>query len=351
MPQHSTLLRSAIIIILIASLLLVVAATVGIGAIFMGSGSPSSGSQEMLRIGVVQYAPVSNILTQGFKQGMEELGYVEGVHVEYVETAPTLDNALLSQNARDIASQNVDIIFATTAVGGLAALNATADIPIVWTHAAGAVANGLAANYNSSGNNSTGIEISFAELTRKKMEFLNRIDPTIETIGLLEPAARDFATLSTLPIVIEEAPKYNITLAKYPVASTVDTQALAEVAQIMADIQAGAFDAYVYIPSPSVAGQSLETQIAMTKRLQVPSFWLTQDEVLKGGLFTYEYDNIAMGRQSAGQAHKILQGTAPLAIPIEFPAKISLIMNLKTAQEIGLDIPEDILQIVDIAIE
>jgi len=332
--------------ILLAALALVVVTTIGVGGIFMQNGQ----QQKMFTIGLVQYAPVSNILTAGFKQGMEERGYVEGVNVRYVETAPTLDNTLLEQNARDLVAANVDLIYATTAVGGLAALHATSEIPIVWTHAAIAVANGLAASYSSSDNNSTGIEISFAELTRKKMEFLTRIDPTIQSVGILVPSAQDLATLSTLPIVEAEASNYNITLVRYPVESSVDTVATVEVEQIMQRMQLGEFDAYVYIPSPSIAGESLNTQIAMTKRLRVPSFWLTQDEVIKGGLFTYEYDNIAMGKQSAGQAHKILQGTSPSDIPIEFPQKVSLIMNFDTAEEIGLSIPNDIVQLVDIQI-
>lgn len=350
MSKQFSFLHIAVAGIMIGSLALIAIMAVTLGAAFLQTNVPPAASQETIKIGVVQYAPVSNILTAGFKQGMEELGYREGVNVEYIEAAPTLDNALLEQNARDVVAQNVDLIYATTAVGGLAVLNATSEIPIVWTHAATAVDNGLAASYSSSGNNSTGIEISFAELTRKKMEFLTRIDPTIQTIGILVPTAQDFATLTTLPIVEAEAPKYNISFVRYPVESSLDTEAIAEVDQIMQSMQPGDFDAYVYIPSPSIAGESLDTQIAMTKRLQVPSFWLTQDEIIKGGLFTYEYDNTAMGKQSAQQAHKIFQGVAPSDIPIEFPQAVSLIMNFDTVDDLGLTIPNEILQLVDIQI-
>jgi putative tryptophan/tyrosine transport system substrate-binding protein len=351
--QKSFFIQAIAIGIVVAILVVIIIMTVGID--IFSRANPLSGSttqeKDPIRIGIIQYAPVSSLLTDGFKKGMEDIGYIEGENVEYIERAPTLDNDVLAENAQYIVDQGVDAVFATTTVGGFAIANATADIPIVWTHAAGAVNRGLAATYKSSENNTTGIEVSFPELTRKKFEFLTRIDPTIQTIGILEPAVTDFATMFTLPVVLEETDRYGIEMKKYPFLSEVDTAAKEEMDAIMNSIESGDIDAYIYIPSPAIAGESLEAQIAMTKRLNIPSFWLTQDEVLKGGLFTYEYDNIAMGEQSAVQMNKVLQGIAPTDIPIETPAKTLFIMNFDTVEDIGITIPQDILQLVNVRIE
>lgn len=304
-------------------------------------------------IGILRYIKQVDKVEEGFYQGMKDLGYIEGQNVHYVVTPYGESPAKMQGLAQGLIDQNVDLIVAITSVAAGGAKKATeasnrTDLPIVFTHSNQPDKQGHIQSFQSSGNNLTGVAINYEVVTEKKLEFLKRIDPSIKRIGTLDADFTDPAGKLILEALKNGASKFGVEIVPYKVKNDVGPKATQEIAGIASSINSGDIDAFFHLAGPvSNPAENVQLIIDMAKRLKIPAVYLVDTQVEQGGLFSYAHDMVSMGKQTSVIVDKVLRGTKPTDIPTEYPNKNGLVFNLKTAQEIGITIPESLLSIAD----
>jgi putative tryptophan/tyrosine transport system substrate-binding protein len=308
--------------------------------------------EEPLTVGVIQYVKHLDPVVEGFKQGLTELGYEEGVDIVYEYQSADGDAAKAKQFALGYLEKDVDLILTITSAALEPAWQATQEVgkntPIVFTNGPGIVESGLADSYQSSGKNFTGVVPDDIEVTLKKLEFMKQIQPEATKVGVFfgSPTPPG-ATTEAIKALREQAPKLGLTLVEYPIMAP-PPQSPAAVQKIADGIKMGEVDAFVTIPDGTSSYQDNPLiQIALSKRIKAPIYFLTVPRVFQGGLLSYSQDYTESGKRAAAMADKIFKGTDPKDIPIEASKKNLLIINLKTAKEMGLTIPDSLLFVAD----
>ncbi len=329
-------------------LFLAFAAIIAVGGYFLWKYAVfTEPAPKTYNIGVIRYLKIYDPIVGGFKEGMAQAGYKEGINVVYhsydVDKVGDVNAA-----AKELIQKNVDLIFAVTTVAGVGTLKETelaqrTDVPIVFAQGNLAQRAGLVKSLESSGNNTTGVAVDFVQLTAKKLELLKMIKPGVKKLGYFDAAHGDPAAMFALEELKIQAPKFGITLVPYRHASPVGPAATEEIKNILQKIKPGEIDAYFHLPGPVMGFQNQPVIIGELNRLKIPGVWLELPSVAIGGLFSYSQDLFDLGRQAVFMADKVLKGTKPADIPVELPRQYFFHINLKTAREIGLTIPKEIL--------
>ena len=323
---------------------------------FLSSPLAPDLTKQPITIGVLRYLPVHDPIVEGLKQSLSEMGYEQ---ITYMLTEVGFTEEKTRELVRELIAQDVDLIFALASVSAKVAVEETAaanrtDIPIVMSHALNTLGLGIIDSYQSSGNNLTGIEVNFQELTGKKLEFLTRLDPGIQKIGVLDVLHEPGTALNLIKAQLAvEAPRLGLEIVWYPIeAEEAGPELTQELRQVLAAIAPGDIDAYLHNGATMLSHEDdKQLIIDAVNNLGVPSVWVTPTEVRAGGLMTYQYDLFEMGAQNAGQVNKVLRGANPGDIPIEFAQSQKLFMNASTVTELGITVPEDILELVDVSVE
>ena len=338
--------------------IIIIVVLIGIAGWFAYTYGPSKPvAKKSIVIGVLRYIQQTEKVERGFYKGMEELGFTEGVNIHYVATPYGESPEKMQALAQTLIDQQVDLIVAITSVAAGGAKKATeasgrTDIPVVFTHSNQPDKQGHIQGFQSSGNNLTGVAINYEEVTEKKLEFLKKINPLIKKIGTLDATYTDAAGKFILGALRTGAQKIGVEVVSYPVKSDVGPAATAEIANITAGIKPGDVDAFFHLAGPiSNPPPNAQLIIDMARRLMLPAVYLVETQVELGGLMSYAHDQVAMGQQTAVIVNKILNGQRPTDIPIEFPKKNSLVINLKTARESGITFPDSIVSIAEVKID
>jgi putative tryptophan/tyrosine transport system substrate-binding protein len=294
---------------------------------FLGSTSPGP------------YAPY----VAAFHQGLSETGYVEGqnVAIEYRWAEGSYDR--LPGLAADLVGRKVDVI-ATS--GGppsaRAAKNASSTIPIVFV-TSDPVESGLVASFARPGGNLTGVSTMFAELTAKRLELLSELVPQAKVIALLVNPNNPNAE-RIVGDVREAAREKGLQLHVLKAGSESEIDiAFAALAQL----HAGA----LLVSNDAFFGSRRDQLVALASRDAVPAISEAREFAAAGGLISYGPSLSASYRQLGIYAGKILNGAKPADLPVEQPTRFELVINLKTAQALGLAIPSSILMRADEVIE
>jgi putative ABC transport system substrate-binding protein len=273
---------------------------------------------------------------------MRELGYIEGQNIATEYRYAELKNDRLPGLAAELVRLKVDVIVA--AGGGepliLAAMNATKTIPIVLT---GSGADPVEAGYVESlarpGGNVTGITFLNRELG-KRLELLKQAVPKIARVAVLyDPAVRNVAleVKEALPVA---ARTLGLTIQLFEV------RAAEEFDKIFAVISKWRPDA-LYLPARAQMAAIEKRTVGFALKNRLPSMYVTRDFVDAGGLMYYGADRADSSRRIAYYVDRILKGAKPADLPIEQPTKFELVINLKTAKQIGLTIPPNVLARAD----
>ena len=295
---------------------------------YLGAGSPGP------------WAP----LVAAVQQGLSDTGYIEGQNlaIEYRWAEDRYDR--LPALAADLVGRKVDLI---VAIGGpasaLAAKNATATIPIVFSSVGDPVAEGLVASLARPGGNVTGFSNIGTELAPKRLELLSELVPQARVIALLvnpnntahEGLARD----------VQEAARtkgVQLPILKAATESEIDA-AFASLVQL----HAGA----LLIGSDPFFFARREQLLALESRHAVPAIYWRREFAASGGLISYGPSFPAMYRQAGIYAGRILKGEKPADLPVQQPTIFELVINLKTAKALGLTVPQSILARADEVIE
>jgi putative ABC transport system substrate-binding protein len=283
-------------------------------------------------------------LVAAFHQGLNETGYVEGQNlaIEYRSAEGRYDR--LPALAADLVGRNVDLIVASGGTpSALAAKSATSTIPIVFTAVSDPVGAGLVASLARPGGNLTGFSVLASELTPKRLELLSELVPQARVIALLVNPTNPL-TEPMIPDVQEAARAKGVQLAilKASTESEIDT-AFASLVQL----QAGA----VVVGADGFFDSRREQLVALASRHAIPASYEWREFVEAGGLISYGPSLAAVFRQVGVYAGRILKGAKPADLPVQQPTTFELVVNLRTAEALGLTVPPSILARADEVIE
>jgi putative ABC transport system substrate-binding protein len=290
------------------------------------------------RIGFLRNGPPPQTFIEGFRQGLRELGYVEGrnIAIEYslAESADHLPDA-----AAKLVSLNVDVIIASGTVA--AAKNATRTIPIVFVASIDPVATGIVDSLAHPGGNVTGFAGIHADLMGKRLELLRELIPGLSRVSLLSQAMN--------PGNAEDIRQAELA-----------TPALGLQLQVVAIRDADDFErafkemrgASAVVQLDDVLFTTYRKQIVeLAARERLPAIYGFSEFANAGGLMSYGSDLPDQYRRAATYVDKILKGAKPADLPVQQPTKVQLVINLKTAQAMGLEIPPAILTRADEVIQ
>ena len=290
---------------------------------FLSSGSPGPSAENVA----------------AFRQGLSETGYVEGknVAIEYRWAEGSYDR--LPALAANLVDLKVDVMVA----GGLvvlAAKGATSTIPIVFFGgAADPVADGLVASLARPGGNLTGFNILVTELMPKRLELLSDLVPRAGVIALLVNPNSAAAERQTRDV--QEAARgkgVQLHILKAGTESEIDAAFATLVQQ-----QAGA----LVVAADSFFIRRRDQLVALASRDAVPAIYAWREFAAAGGLISYGTNLTGVFRQAGIYAGRILKGEKPSDLPVQQPTKFELVINLKTAQALGLTVPQSFLMRAD----
>jgi putative ABC transport system substrate-binding protein len=298
------------------------------------------------RIGYLALNPTANPhLHEAFRQGMRDLGYVEGrnVVIEYrdAEGKPERLPAL----AAELIALKVDVLVAQPTVAALAAKQATGTIPIVFP-VAEPVTSGLVTSLARPGGNITGLSVLAPEMAGKALELLKQAVPGVSRVAVLwDPGAFPERTTKDMRKQVEGVARALGVRLQFIEARGPDDfdRAFSE----MTRARAGALT--VLGGSMFVSQRRRLVDLAATNRL--PVVYTARESVEAGGLMAYGPSVPDLFRRAATYVDKILKGAKPGDLPVEQPTKFELVINLKTAKALGLTIPPSLLQRADQVIE
>jgi putative tryptophan/tyrosine transport system substrate-binding protein len=283
-------------------------------------------------------------LVRAFRQGLSEHGYVEGgnVGIEYRWADGQYDR--LPALVADLIRRQVTVIAANSPAPVLAAKAATTTIPIVFATGYDPVAAGLVASLGRPGGNLTGVTTLTAEVGPKRVELLHELMPTATSIALLiNPAAGAFReTIST--DLQAAARKRGLQFHVLHASAVRDFDA---VFAILAQLRAGG----LVIGSDPFFNSQSEQLAALAIRHGVPAIYQYREFAAAGGLMSYGGSLTGMYRQVGIPTGRILKGEKPSDLPVHQTTKVELIINLKTATTLGLDVPRTLLARADEVIE
>jgi putative ABC transport system substrate-binding protein len=278
-------------------------------------------------------------LLRALREGLSELGYVEGRNLRLEPRSAESTPNLQLENAADLVRRKVDVIVTFFTPTTLAAKQATREIPIVMAGAGDPVATGLVASFARPGGNVTGQAGGGGEVAGKSVELIREFIPAAHRVGVLVDETDPFAK----PYVAQ------VLQAAHSTGMEVETIMLRPGQPL-----ASAFETFA---AKRVDGLLVQGSIAskdildLAIRHRLPAVTSTRLGPPLGALMSYASDYLALTRQSAVYVDKILKGAKPADLPIAFPVKFELIINLKTAKALGLEVPPALLARADEVIE
>jgi ABC-type uncharacterized transport system substrate-binding protein len=309
--------------------------------VLLSTASPVESQQprKMHRIGflVASSASFYSSRIEAFRQGLRELGYVEGktISIEY-RFADGRDDRL-RELAAELVRLKVDIIVA--AAGALAAKNATTTIPVVFAASGDPVARGIVGSLARPGGNVTGLSILAPELSGKRLELLKETFPKVIRVGFLwNPLGANGA------IVWKETELASESLGLQP--QSLEVSRLEDFDSAFGSATRRGIHALTTAPSPLINSQRARILEFVAKN-RLPAIFPGPEVVDAGGLMSYSPDYSEMFHRAALFVHKILNGAKPGDFPVEQPTKFEFVINLKTAKQIGLTIPPNVLARAD----
>jgi putative ABC transport system substrate-binding protein len=274
-----------------------------------------------------------------FRQGLRELGYVEGqtIQIEYRHESEDLQR--LPQHAADLVRMNIDLLVAVTSNAAVAAKKTTSTVPIVFMGVTDPIAIGLAESLARPGGNITGITNVAAVLAGKRLELLKEVLPKLTRVAVLwDPKAP--GSIPQWEASKEPADKLGLQLFSMQASTVEDYHAAFRDA-----VKARSHAVWVTLNPVANSNQKLIAELAAENHL--PSICARTDYAENGCLLAYGPGYQTEGSDGARYVDRILKGARPADLPIEQPTKFELVVNQKTASRIGVAVPQSVLDRAD----
>ncbi len=314
--------------------------TVAIISAPLAAGAQQPG--KVARIGVLSLGSAVDALSP-FRQGLRELGYIEGQNIVIESRFAEGKAERLPDLAAELVSLKVDIIVAGGTPPPLAAKRATKTIPIVMTSAGDPVGSGLVDSLARPGGNVTGMSLFSPEITGKRLQLLKDVIPGISRVAVLWNATNPIAALS-----MRETEAAARTLGLH--VQSREVHGPDDIESALQGAIRGRPSALFVLDDPLLfLHRRRISDFAARNRLPASAYF--KEFAQAGGLMTFGPDLAYSSRRAASFVDKILKGASPADLPVEQPTKFELVINLKTAKALGLTIPQSLLIRADQLIE
>jgi putative ABC transport system substrate-binding protein len=313
--------------------------------------TPRAGSGQapnrLRRVGVLMHLAENTregqLRVEAFRGSFEKLGWSDGrnVNLSYRWAAGSAE--LAKQYAVELAGSSPDILLAGNSQVCRALQQATKTIPIVFAEVIDPIGNGLVAGLTRPGGNITGFTMFETSLAAKWLELLKQIAPNVVRAGVIYDPATP-SSPGFLAAVEGAAPSFGVQLSSAAIGSAADVENF--FGQIAAEPDGG----IIVFPGSSMSiHRKLITENAATRRL--PVIYGLRDNPVNGGLASYGVDSVDLYRQAATYVDRILRGETPGSLPVQAATRFELVINLKTAKALGLEISPALLGRADEVIE
>jgi putative tryptophan/tyrosine transport system substrate-binding protein len=288
---------------------------------FLSTASPSARGSEQLT---------------AFHKGLRDAGYAEGRNARIEYRWANDDYTLLRTLAADLVKLRVDVIVAAGGhVSAMAAKNATKQIPIVFTTVTDPVKDGLVASLNRPGGNATGTAGLTSELDAKRLQYLIKMKPTATAIGVLVNPDRP-------GLQSQEMELKNIADKMKLKLDVVEARSNGEIESAFQTFASHHVDAVLVTADPLFINRRGQV-LSLVERYSFPAIYQWREFVTAGGLMSYGPSITEAYHQAGINAGRILKGTKPADIPVVQPALFYLVINLKTAKRLGLELSPELL--------
>ena len=303
--------------------------------------------QKMRRIGVLLPTTADDVNYQAwlgaFHQGLAKSGWIIGRNV-LIDTHWAGNKAdEVRRRAAELVALAPDMILAHGASALRPLLETTRTVPIVFPVAADPVGGGFVDSLGQPGGNVTGFMTSEYSFSGKWLELLKQIAPTVTRVAVLRDATQGVGT-SWFAAIQAMASSLGV------VVNPVNLREASEIERVVAAFARSTNGGLIVVPSGSAAVHR-HLIITLAARHKLPAVYYNRFFVTGGGLISYGADYIDQYQHAASYVDRILQGEKPADLPVQAPTKYELVINLKTAREIGLDVPPTLLARADEVIE
>ena len=302
----------------------------------------------MRRIGVLMaYAesdPEAQARVAAFREGLQKLGWTEGRNIRIDTRWAAADAEAMQRFAKELVALQPDLILSPTTPTTAALLQQTRTIPIIFANVADPVGSGFVASFPRPGGNVTGFTILEPTMAGKWLELLKEIAPRVNRVAFLfNPATAPYAEYYLNPFKAAAA-SFGVEAIVAPVR---DTSELESVVAAQAREPNGGL---IVMPDSFLVTHRAEIT-SLAARYRLPAVYPFRYFTELGGLLSYGSDLTDNYRRAATYADRILKGAKPSELPVQAPVKFELVINLKTAKALGLDVPPSLLARADEVIE
>jgi putative ABC transport system substrate-binding protein len=306
-------------------------------------------AQPSARVATIGYlsiaggAPGGAPLAESFRQGLQELGYIDGKTIAIVYRSAEGKPERLPALAAELVQLPVDLIFAQSGQVAEVVRDTTTTIPIVMVSGADPVAIGLVASLARPGGNITGLSLMSAELAGKRLQLLKEASGRLGRVAVLWNA-RDAVMTNIFSEIQTAAPTLGMTVQPLAVqvAEDIDS-AIAALTQERPDA--------LFMITDVLTSRYVRQVLEFAVQHQLPTMFQSSGPVAEGGLMSYAPSFTESYRRAAYYVDRILKGAKPGDLPVEQPMKFELVVNLKTAKALGITIPPTLLMLADKVIE
>ena len=279
----------------------------------------------------------------GALQGLQALGWTEGHNIQMV-TRFAPNEAERQTYSAELVRLAPDVILANTSQVVQALLRETKTIPIVFAQLPDPVSFGLVSNLARPGGNVTGFTSFELAMGGKWLDLLKEIAPTVARTLVIGGESRGSALPQYLSAITAAAAQHRVQLTSAGLSNA--TQIEPTIDQFARETNGG----LILVPDP-IATVQLELFISLAARYRLPAIYPYRYFVTRGGLMSYGIDNLDLFRRAASYVDRVLKGEKPGDLPVQGPTKYELLVNLKTANALGVDVPLHLQQLADEVVE
>jgi putative ABC transport system substrate-binding protein len=287
------------------------------------------------KIGVLHLGGPFAAVVDGLRAGLKEQGVVEGKHFVLDLRDLRGDAKLAAAAAEQFERDRAKLIYTVTTPVTTVAKQRTKDIPIVFSVGSDPVAGGLVQSFAQPGGRFTGVHYLARDLTPKRLEILKELLPKLRAIVIFYDPENQ-VSIDAAKLCRDEAQRIGVKLVERPVKSVEELRAA------LAALKNGEFDAYFYIADAMVVSQA-QAIIDAARSKKIATMFHDRSLVESGAFASYGQSYFEIGRASAKYVKGVLSGTPPRDFRVETLEDVELAVNLRTARELGLKIPTDVL--------
>jgi putative ABC transport system substrate-binding protein len=291
------------------------------------------------RIGLVADPVATNPFVPVFRQGLRDLGYVEGKNIRIEERYAGGMPGKFPELVAELLAMDIDVLVVGGTLAAMAAKARTSTVPIVFTLAGDPVGTGLVESLARPGGNATGLSVFHREMSVKDLEVLKAAVPNATRVAViynpLNPVTRE-----ALERTREAARAMGVEL------QAVEVRGPEYLDKAFATIMAGKPNALLVFSDPAF-GTNLDALAKLAAKHRLPAIYNRREFAEAGGLLAYGPDFSDNYRRAATYVDRILKGAKPGDLPVEQPVKFELSINLKTAKALGIAIPESLMRRAD----